>query len=251
MSRRIAAELLKLRTTRTTIGLVLGMLVLVLFAVVVQLIVADTSSASSSAPHLDNPDDQRTLFTSASSAGLFAVLLGVLAVTNEFRHGTIRPTLLFAPGRASLVVAKSIACAAAGALIGIAAVVVGFGVTLAWLRFDGVARLVDDRDLVAIGAGCVAATLLWAAIGVGFGATVRNQVGAIVGTIVWSFIPEPLLQGLVPKVGRFTPGSASDALSGATGSHHLPPLSALGVMAGWAVLFIVVGAVLTTHRDVP
>ena len=51
-------------------------------------------------PALEERDTQRAIFATGSAAGLFAALVGVLSVTGEFRHGTIRPTLLFSPARA-------------------------------------------------------------------------------------------------------------------------------------------------------
>jgi ABC-2 type transport system permease protein len=247
--RLIRSEILKLRTTRTTLGLVLGMVALVGFVVVIQLIASRLDDPGT--PRIEDADTQRTIFATASVAALFSVLVGVLAVTSEFRHGTIRPTLLFAPARELLVSAKSVACSLAGGVLGMVSVALAFTVTLAWLRVDGIERVVTNRELVAIAAGTVGATVLWAAIGVGVGAVVRNQVGAVVGTIVWSLIPEPLLQGLVPRIGKFTPGAASDALSGGTGADILSPLAGLLVLGLWALVLVAVGAALTGRRDVP
>ena len=42
--------------------------------------------------------------------------------------------------------------------------------------------------------GGTIATALYAALGVGVGAIVRNQVGAVVGTLVYLFVLENLLQ---------------------------------------------------------
>ena len=46
----------------------------------------------------------------------FATLAGLLAVTSEFRYGTIRPTLLFEPRRRVVLAAKLAAAALAGVL---------------------------------------------------------------------------------------------------------------------------------------
>jgi hypothetical protein len=100
-------------------------------------------------------------------------------------------------------------------------------------------------------AGIVTATLLWGVIGVGVGAVIRNQVGAIVSTIVWSLLPAPLLQNLYPEVGRFTPSAASDALSGSSDSDLLSPATGGLVLVLWAVMFVVAGAAVTAARDVP
>jgi len=249
VTRQIRSEVLKLRTTRTTLGLVLGLLALVLLTVVVQLIASRVDSTNEF--RLAETDTQRSIFGSAGLATLFALLIGILAITNEFRHGTIRPTLLFTPTRELVVGAKGIACAVAGAALGLAAVAITFVITLVWIDIQDVERALGSDALLEMGLGIVSATLLWSVIGVGVGAVVRNQVGAIVGTIVWSLLPGPLIQNLYPRVGHFLPSAASDALSGSSDSHLLSPLAGGLVLLSWAVLFIVAGALLTAHRDVP
>ena len=92
VTRQVRSEVLKLRTTRTTLGLVLGLLGLVLFTVIVQPIASRIDNANEF--QLATEDTQRSILQSAGLATLFAILLGILAITSEFRHGTIRPTLL-------------------------------------------------------------------------------------------------------------------------------------------------------------
>jgi ABC-2 type transport system permease protein len=249
VTRQIRSELLKLRSTRTTLGFVLGLLGLVAFTVLVQFVAARLEAEG--VPRIEERDTQRSIYVTASTAALFAVLLGVLSVTSEFRHGTIRPTLLFTPARELVIAAKGVACSLAGAVFGVLAVALTFAIAWTWFRVDGVEVMLDGGEQAAIAAGSIGTAVLWGAIGVGVGATIRNQVGAIITTIVWTLIPEPLLQGLLPAVGRFTPGAAGDALSGATGEHLLPPLAGLAVLAAWALAFTVAGAVLTARRDVP
>jgi ABC-type transport system involved in multi-copper enzyme maturation permease subunit len=249
VTRQIRSELLKLRTTRTTLGLVLGLLGLVAFIVVIQLVTSHFEDAG--IPRLDDPATQRAIFATGSAASLFAALVGVLAVTGEFRHGTIRPTLLFTPVRELVVAAKGVACALAGLLLGLLAVALAFGITLAWLEIDDVERWIDGGELANMAAGIAVGALLWAAIGVGVGAVVRNQVAAVVGTILWAMIPDPLLLALVPDVGRFMPVAASDALAGGVGEDLLSPLAGLLVLAGWAIALTAAGVVVTARRDVP
>jgi ABC-2 type transport system permease protein len=56
--------------------------------------------------------------------------------------------------------------------------------------------------------GTVVMSALWAALGVGLGAVVRNQVLAIVGLFAWVFVVEILLFQYLPGVGRYAPGAA-------------------------------------------
>lgn len=247
--RQIRSEVLKLRTTRTTLGLVLGLLGLVLFTVIVQLIASRIDNANDF--QLATEDTQRSILQSAGLATLFATLLGILAITSEFRHGTIRPTLLFTPARELVIGAKGVASAITGLVLGVAAVVLTFVITLVWMEIDNVERALSGSALLEMAIGIVGATLLWGVIGVGVGAVIRNQVGAIVGTIVWSLLPAPLLQNLYPEVGRFTPSAASDALSGSSDSDLLSPVPGGLVLVLWTLAFVVVGAVVTARRDVP
>jgi ABC-2 type transport system permease protein len=70
---------------------------------------------------------------------------------------------------------------------------------------------------VLLVSGGAAAAALWAAIGVGVGALVRNQVPTLIGICAWLLFVEGLLAGdLVGlgEVGRFLPGAAAAAISG-------------------------------------
>ena len=109
MIAQIRAELLKLRSTRTTIGLILGMIVLILLITLL-------SGGLTHASGLASKEDQRQLLSLSSLAGVFSALAGVLLVTSEYRFGTIRPTILFNPERSHVLAAKVVA----GALAGIA-----------------------------------------------------------------------------------------------------------------------------------
>jgi ABC-2 type transport system permease protein len=89
-------------------------------------------------------------------------------------------------------------------------------------------------------AGGAAAAALWAAIGVGVGALVRNQVGAVVGLCVWMFLVESVSEGFVPDAARLFPGGVglalagnSDELSAAVGALLLVLYAAAVSAAGW------------------
>ena len=241
------SELLKLRTTRVTLGIVLSALAIVALTTAVPLALGDTETA----PDLSLWDEgtQRSIFTAPSAATLFAAFVGLLLVTGEYRHGTIRPTFTFVPHRACVVVAKLGASMLAGALIGALAAALAFSVAVPWLDAKDVPRLLTTDELVQVALGVLGACILWAAIGVGLGAVVRSQVGAIVGLIAWTIV-ESILGGVVPRVGRFTPTEASNALVQA-GSAKLAPLVGLAVLAAWAVALAVAGTVATARRDVP
>jgi ABC-2 type transport system permease protein len=240
---QVRAELLKIRSTRTTLGLALGMVALVLlFALLVGLL--------TKADQLTTKEQQRTLLGISSIAGVFVALAGVLLVTSEYRFGTIRPTTLFTPRRSQVVAAKLTAIVIAGLALGLAAEVIGVGVGYACLAGRGISLVLTGGDITLLVLGSLAGVALWGAIGVGVGAIVRNQVGAVVGLLAWGFIVENLLFAFVPSVGRLTPGEAQNALSGLTTKHLLSPAAGGAVLIAWAAGLALAGIALTARRDV-
>jgi ABC-2 type transport system permease protein len=89
---QIKAELLKVRSTRTSAGLLLGMIALILLFELLTGLLSNVGA-------LSTKEDQRQLLSLASLAGVFSALAGALLVTSEYRYGTIRPTILFTPYR--------------------------------------------------------------------------------------------------------------------------------------------------------
>ena len=92
MTDQLLAELRKMRSTRTNLGLLAGMVGLILLTVLLNGLIPK--------PHeLATHDNQHALLSAGTSAALFAALIGVMAITSEFRHGTIRPTFVVTPHR--------------------------------------------------------------------------------------------------------------------------------------------------------
>lgn len=246
MSAQLRSELRKLRTTRTNLGLVLGLVALILFGVV--------AGAFSSEADLSVLETQRELIGNGAFAAVFAAMIGVLAMTSEFRHGTIRATFVFTPARMRVVAAK----AAASFLVGIgfgalgAGLALGTGVLL--IRARGYDVLIDAGDVRKLLLGTIAMSALWAALGVGLGALVRNQVLAIVGLFAWVFVVEILIFQYLPGVGRYAPGAAGTAMTGDTvgdSSVHLlsAPLGA-AVLAAYTCALALAGGLALSRRDV-
>ena len=244
MRRLLSSELVKLRTTRTFYGLVGAELGAVLIIALL--------SAILSHPH---PGDAylRNLEGFGTFAQIVAALLGILAITTEFRHGTITPTLLVVPVRTRLITAKLYASLLFGLFLGLltSGLIAGIVLLFSSLRdFDYDATGHQVLGLVA-GGGLAAA--LFAALGLGLGALVRNQVGGIIGLLVWMLVVEPFA-GLIPAgigdaISKYGLGGSSAALA-ATDSDRLHQLGGGLVFLGWAVLFVVLGALVFNRRDV-
>ena len=131
MIAQTSAELLKIRSTRTTIGLILGMIALILLFTLLTGLLSHPSGLASK-------EDQRSFLSLGSLAGVFSALAGALLVTSEYRYGKIRPTLLFNPARSQVLSAKVIAGALAGIVFGVIGEAIGWAIGYAILDGRGI-----------------------------------------------------------------------------------------------------------------
>jgi ABC-2 type transport system permease protein len=246
---QLRAELLKQRSTRTNLGLLSAMLAFVLLAVLLH-------GFALPAEHLETSSEQLTMVVGwGEKLGvLFAGLLGVMSITSEIRHGTIRPTFLVTPQRPRVVAAKVVVGMLFGAGFGLLAAALAVGAGSAALATRGIENQLDASAYALLLAGAAAAAALWAAIGVGLGAVVRDQVPALIGICAWLLLIEGLLLGdlfeAVGDVSQFAPGAAAAAISGQEPDKLLAPAVALVLLALYAATAAVAGAVATTRRDV-
>src|SRR5438093_1022889 len=95
--------------------------------------------------------------------------------------------------------------------------------------------------------GGTAAAALWATIGLGIGALVRNQVATLIGLCAWILLIENLLQ-FVPGVARYAPGAAGLALAGRP--DELPAAAGVLVLVLYALAASAGGWLATLRRDV-
>ncbi|MDO8209313.1 ABC transporter permease [Conexibacter sp. CPCC 206217] len=250
MSRALSSELLKLRTTRTFYALVGSALGLVLLIVCVAAATGDwTYGPGDTPPGLD-------LLGVAAIAQLFAVVLGILAVTSEFRHGTITPSLLVVPSRERLLSSKLIVHLLAGLLFGILTVLLTLVLSALIFSLRDIETGLDAANVIKTGGGTALSIAFYATLGVGIGAVVRNQVGAIVGTLAYLFVIESLLTiipGLDDAISKFglngvASGLANSDFGGDTDTLAQIPAGLL--LLAYCALFAIAGAVLLKRRDI-
>jgi len=244
MRAQLRSELLKQRSTFTNLGLFLVMLALVLLAVLLHAVAVP-------ADRLQTASDQVQVFRfGALLAALFAGLVGALSITGEIRHGTIRPTFLVTPRRGQVVAAKIVISSLVGTLFGLVAAGVAVGVGSAALAARGIPITLDTGDYTLVPLGGIAAAALWAPIGLGLGALLRNQVATLVGIFLWLFFIENLLVDFVPGAGRFAPGAAAAAITGLDPDRLLAPAFGALLLGGYAAATAAAGWIATLRRDV-
>lgn len=245
--RLLSAELLKLRTTRVTYVL-LGMTVLL-------------SGLAAAAIVGSGSLDEDTWLQLAQGAGFSTTLptiVGILLVTNEYRHGTITTTFLAEPRRVRVLVAKLAAALVAGVGLAVASMVTIAVVALPWAAARGEALPLNGQAGEAVVRVLVAFALA-AALGAAVGAIIQNQVGAIITVFVWFLIVESIigvLSALVvgdlgepDPVSPYLPGSALQYIFGGGSDPTLRAGPAALLALGYVAALSVLGALSMTRRD--
>lgn len=178
----------------------------------------------------------------ADVAAVAALVLGIIAVTSEYRHGTIVPALLASPRRVPFIGAKLVTMTLAGAVMAIGAAAVSVVAGSLYLSSQGVdVYAVSAGDITLAGIGVVAGGALFGAIGAGLGALIRHQTAAVTGMLVWILAVE----GILPMVTR-DPGLRDWMLTGASSRLFRLADPAEGMASPWtaAVLLVTVATVL-------
>jgi ABC-2 type transport system permease protein len=238
MIRLVAGELIKVRTTRTAFGFGIAALLLALATVLTVTLAGDPETIR----------DKRGTLAFGSIISAVLLIYGVVGATGEFRHRTLAAAVLIAPDRFRLVVARTLAYALTAGVLGI---VVGGLVFLVGVPLLGgeAGPDLDARDYVGVFTGGILATVLCAALGVGVGTLIRNQVAAVVGLLLWLFVAEPLATVIDEDVTQYTIGVSVGAV-GEAGNVESSMLAAVLVLSAWTAALFVAGALVDRRRDV-
>jgi ABC-2 type transport system permease protein len=238
VTRLLGAELLKLRTTRTAAALLGAAVALGLLFLVLGILLSDPGTAGDSLDMLDS-----------GAAELFILVAAIVAVTGEYRHGTIASTLLASPVRRRQLAAQAVAYAAAGVALALVLWALFLAIGLPLLSSQG-APAPHAGATAGLIAREVSTAALLGVLGVGIGSLVTSQPAALIVTFGVILFVEPTLGVLVDGSYGYGPGGAAGALS-AIGDDSLPsPLVGGLVLAGWAAALLVAGAVATERRDI-
>jgi ABC-2 type transport system permease protein len=205
--------------------------------------------------NVDSTSEQLTMVVGWGEklGAVFAGLLGAMSMTSEIRHGTIRQTFVFTPQRNRVLSAKVLVSMFFGGAFGLIATALAVGAGSAALATRGIESQLDAGAYGLFLAGGAGAGALWAAIGVGLGAVLRNQVPTLIGICAWLLFVEGLLVGDVAgvgDVGRFAPGAAAAAISGQDPDKLLAPAVGLVVLVLYAAVAALAGALATARRDI-
>jgi ABC-type transport system involved in multi-copper enzyme maturation permease subunit len=274
MATALLTEYRKLVTTRMWWVLLLAMAVYMAFlAAVMGFVLTQDPSAGANPFAGAQPGDSQplgaeqlaqTIYTLATSLGyVFPVIVGALAMTGEFRHQTITPTLLAEPRRTVVLVAKMVSSIAVGLVFGVVGTLATVGAGAAVLALLGEDPALSEPIVLRSAGLSVLALTVWTVVGVAFGTLLTNQVAVIVVLLAFTQFVEPILRVVMSQldwaegIAKFLPGAAGEAITGASfyadsglAADLLSSAGGLAVLLAYAVVFAVLGRLLTLRRDI-
>ena len=248
--RLVRAEWTKLLTTRVWIGLLLGSCVLVgAFAALFTTFAGDENSGI--AP-VGTPDYEQLALAVSANATILFIVLGIIGTTQEYRHRTATPTFLASPHRGRVVIAKLVAYALAAVPMALVVIAVDVLVVSVYAGAEGQAPSLSGDNLRVLG-GAWAALVIYTVIGVGVGALLRNQVGAIVAVLVYLFVVEGIISSIPATQGayKWLPGGALESMTATFNQADLlDPWQGGLLLLGYGLVAAVLGTLLAVRRDV-
>jgi hypothetical protein len=253
MSRLIAGEFHKLVTTRLWLWLLLAAMAIT--ALYASLQIAFSDDPDTWTPPLSTPDGQQTLFAVAASAARpLVAVLAAIGITGEYRHRTATTTFLATPRRGRVIVAKLVAYGLVGVGYALACTTVVTAIAVPCLAADGIDLSLADNGLPAAIARDIIAVTLYALIGVGLGALLREQAATVVGLLVYLYVVEPIVTNIPALNGwtRYLPGPAGNALTGITltNQEFLQPWQGGLVLTAYCLAIAAAGTRLTSRRAI-
>lgn len=252
MIRLVAGEARKLFSTWLWLWLLVGSVGLT--ALYASLAIAFGSDPDNPTPPLSSPEGQRTVFSVGQGAGALVAVLGAIGYTSEFRHKTATATFLATPHRARVMLAKLVVYPVVGAAYGVVCLASTSAIALVWLSAKEIPVSLWRNGIPATMAGVVIAVALFAALGVGLGALLREQVAAVVSLLVYLFVAEPIVTRIpaLQDWSMYLPGSASAALTRVSqaGQEFLAPWQGGLVLVGYVLVCAAAAAQLSVRRDV-
>jgi ABC-2 type transport system permease protein len=245
MARLVAAEWLKLRTTRFLWATVPA--VALLAGVAVAGLVLSSELAGDAL--LEPTDGVRNAALHLTSTGaVLVIVLGIVISAGEYRTQTATDTFLTTPRRSRVVAAKLATGAVLGLALGALGAALGLPVAYLWFEAEGAAFPAGDAEVWLTLGGVLLYASLFTTAGVAFGGLVRNQVVAIVSALTFVLLVEQLLTQSGVSIAEWFPGNAGAAVVRTPGD-FLDPGTGAALLLGYALVIAAAGAIVVARRD--
>jgi ABC-2 type transport system permease protein len=254
----IKSEIRKVLYVRANWGILLASVFISIISVVITPFIFEAGNVGGGLT-LDSPQAIDAIYANAISGYIFVIILGIMLMAGEYRHGTAVATFLARPKREIVLAAKLGIAAIVGAvfmLISVWASILAGIIVLA--SFDNAAAPSSGTFLNLTIAGLVSGAIL-AVIGVAIGALLKSQILAIVFSLVYLFVIDPLLLVLWVDIAKYLPGGLITAMTaididapefGINTANFLDPIQATLLLLGYGAVFALTSLVTSMKRDV-
>jgi ABC-2 type transport system permease protein len=172
------------------------------------------------------------------------MVMAALAVTTEYRTGTIRATFLAAPRRVVTLLSKTVVVALVAGVVGEITAWASWGIARA-IRPEVITTVTTGQQVRSV-AGVGLVYLIGAVIALAVGMLLRQTAGAIAVLLIWVLLVENLVQ-IIPRVGNdihhwmpftvaghfLSAGSATSPATAGNGGFG----SGVGISPGFSVLY--------------
>ena len=253
MIRLVRAEWTKLFTTRVWLGLLLGACLMVAgFSALLVGFAGAEQNGQPGLPAVGDPTFEHLAFATSTNATVLFLILGIIGMTQEYRHRTATPTFLTEPRRWRVVAAKLGAYALVAVPFAVPVLLTNVLVVTIYAGARGAAPSLSGENLrIVLTSG--AALVIYALIGVGIGALLKNQVGAIVGGLVYLFVVEQVIRSIPATSGayKWMPGGALEAMTATfQGPDLLSAWQGAVLLVCYGLAAAVLGTLIAVRRDV-
>jgi ABC-2 type transport system permease protein len=239
----VAAEWLKLRTTRLLYGMIPAAVALALAAVAGAVLSADDVA------ELESTGGIRDALSVTGTGAILVLVVGILISAGEYRHGTAADTFLTTPRRDRVVAAKLTVGAGVGLAVGVVTSLACLGIASLLYSVEGATFPLGDGEVWLILSGALVYTTLFGILGVALGVLIRNQVPAIASALAWLAVIEHTLVTLIPDFGRWLPVAAGQAIVRTNLDDLLSPLAGIAVLAAYGAAIALAGTRVAATRD--
>ena len=200
----LKSEYRKIVYTKTVYGYTLGAIALALLSSYPAAYAVTKSADLLNGSSLMDPQMVDGIYGKAISSYLFAMLLGIVFMGNEYQNGMAISTFLATPVRTHVLRAKMIIAAVAGVILML--ISTGFGFIGAYLGLSNYHHAAPNPStFINLTVASVVSCAVLAVMGVAIGALIRNVRIATTGSIIYLLVVERLIVLFWSAGGKFLP----------------------------------------------
>lgn len=257
--RVLAAEFRKLAYQRAIWGLLLATVLFTALGTAATPVILDQGAEELGFGTLEDQAVVDSVYANAISGYIFAMLVGVLIVAGEFRHGTAVATYVAVPQRGRVFLAKLFASLVAGVIFMVVSGGLGFLAAYIALQFYPEAASPSTDIFVNTSLAALVSGAVLGVLGAAVAAFLRSQVLALLGVLIWLFAIEPILLLLFPEQGQFFLSGLITAIMAIdleseqlnlNTADFADPVTATLMLVGYALVFAVISMIVSLRRDV-